>query len=201
MIRINLLTERKAGRGLAPVSAGPGMGTSESASGRLQSAVLGAILIGSLAAFGGSYYWIKHSVSDLQQKNRDADQELTRLTEIRKKMDEFTRQKDLLERKVNLITDLKKNQEVPVHLLDQISRNIPDFLWLETMRQEGGNHLTLNGKATTYNAVADFYNRLASSGWFVNVTQGKVFEVPEGVSFTLTCDFASSKLKEAEKQG
>jgi Tfp pilus assembly protein PilN len=102
---------------------------------------------------------------------------------------------------VTLITDLKKNQEVPVHLLDQISKSIPDFLWLESLRQEGGNHLTLNGKATTYNAVADFYNRLASSGWFLNVTQGKVFEVNEGVSFTLTCDFSSNKLKEAEKQG
>jgi len=201
MIRINLLTERKAGRGLAPVAAAAGATVTTPGSGALQSAVLGTILIGSLVAFGGSYYWVKHTVADLQQKNRAADAELNRLSEIRKKMDEYTRQKDLLERKVNLITDLKKNQEVPVHLLDQISRNLPDFLWLESMRQEGGSHLTLNGKATTYNAVADFYNRLASSGWFNNVTQGKVFEVTEGVSFTITCDFASNKLKEPEKQG
>jgi len=200
MIRINLLAERKGARASAPGAAAT-KAIGESASGALQTAVLATILVGSLVAFGGWYYWVKHTVSDLQAKNRKADQELTRLSEIKKKMDEYTRQKDLLERKVNLITDLKKNQEVPVHLLDQISRNVPDFLWLDSLRQEGGNHLILNGKATTYNAVADFYNRLASSGWFVNVTQGKVFEVPEGVSFSMTCDFASNRIKEPEKQG
>jgi type IV pilus assembly protein PilN len=202
MIRINLLAERKAPRGAAggPVS-GAGGGMTETSSGSLQTAVLALILIGSLTTFGGAFYWVKHTVADLQDKNTKADEELARLSEIRKKMDEFTRQKDLLERKVNLITELKKNQEVPVHLLDQISKSVPDFLWLENLHQEGPNHLTLNGKATTYNAVADFYNRLAQSGWFANVTQGKVFEVPDGVSFTMTCDFVSTKIKEPEKQG
>lgn len=191
--------ERRAGRGSGQAPGAPA--AREPGAGALQTAILGTILIGSIVAFGGTYYWVRHTLAELQEKNRAADQELARLSEIRKKMDEFTHQKDLLERKVSLITDLKKNQEVPVHLLDQISRSLPDFLWLDTMHQDGSNHMTLNGKATSFNAVADFYNRLVQSGWFNNVTQGKVSEVTDGVSFSITCDFVSSKIKEQEKQG
>jgi Tfp pilus assembly protein PilN len=56
----------------------------------------------------------------------------------------------------------------------------------------------ITGKATTYNAVADFYNRLIQSGWFLNVTQGRVNEVPEGVSFTITGDFAAGKIQDSD---
>lgn len=195
MIRINLLAERKGAR----EGAVQGPAVAETAGGMLQSLVLVAILAVTLVGFGGFFYWVKHTVTALQEDIRKADAELVRLAEIRKKMDEFTKQKDLLERKVNLITELKKNQQVPVHLLDQISRNLPDFLWLDSLRQESANHLTINGKATTYNAVADFYNRLIQSGWFVNVSQGRVFEVPEGVSFSLTCDFSTKQLTSEEQ--
>lgn len=200
MIRINLLAERKAVREGAAIRPGAAA-ASGGAGGTIQSLVLASILVATLAGFGAFFYWVKNTVSTLEDDIRKADAELVRLSEIRKKMDEFTKQKELLEKKVSLITNLKKNQQVPVHLLDQISRNLPDFLWLETMRQDTGNHLVINGKATTFNAVADFYNRLIQSGWFVNVTQGKVYEVPEGVAFTLSCDFATDKLKTSEEQG
>jgi Tfp pilus assembly protein PilN len=202
MIRINLLVERKGARDAA-AGAGPVMTVGgEGAAGTLQNLVLAAILIAVLAGFGGFSFYVKNRVSHLEKDIRTADAELARLAEIRKKMDEYTKQKDLLERKVNLITQLKKNQQVPVHLLDQISRNLPDFLWLDNLRQDPNNHLVLTGKATTYNAVADFYNRLIQSGWFLNVTQGRVNEVSEGVSFTITCDFAANKIQNAtEGQG
>jgi Tfp pilus assembly protein PilN len=200
MIRINLLAERRTGaREGAASTAAPG--GPQVASGTLQNVVLASILALTMVGFGSFFYWVKHTVSSMQEEIRKADEELARLSEIRKKMDEFTKQKDLLERKVNLITGLKRNQQVPVHLLDQISRNLPDFLWLDSLRQDSENHLTINGKATTYNAVADFYNRLIQSGWFVNVTQGKVYEVTEGVSFSLTCDFSTNQVKAPEEQG
>ena len=198
MIRINLLAERKAREGAA--TPGPATGTGEAVTGTLQSLLLALVLIGVLVGLLGFGYYVKHTVASLQKDIRDADAELARLAEIRKKMDDYTKQKELLEKKVNLITELKKNQQVPVHLLDQISRNLPDFLWLDSMRQDAGNHIVLVGKATTYNAVADFYNRLIQSGWFENVTQGKVYEVPEGVAFNLTADFSAKKLKAPEEE-
>jgi len=94
----------------------------------------------------------------------------------------------LLERKINLITDLKRQQAVPVHMLDQISKNLPEFLWLESM-QANNNQINIVGRATTYNAVSNFYNNLNGSGHFAGVTLGGASEVPEGVTFNLNSAF------------
>ncbi len=63
-----------------------------------------------------------------------------------------------------------------MHILDQLSRNLPDFLWLEKMNANN-NQITITGKATTYNAVTNFYNNLSRSGFFQDVTLGRTFEV------------------------
>jgi type IV pilus assembly protein PilN len=187
MIRINLLAEKKATRGRQPAAAAVGAG------GGMQNALLAAILLLSLLFVGYRWMSLGRQKRDWEEKNRVADAELVRLAEVRKKGEEYQRQRDQLERKVNLITQLKKNQAVPVHILDQISRNLPDFLWLDSMSESGAHTLSIRGKATNYNAVANFYNNLAASTWFKNVTQGTVQEVPEGVSFSLTCEFVPPK--------
>ncbi len=76
-----------------------------------------------------------------------------------------------------------------MHILDQVSRNLPDFLWLESM-SANNNQISISGKATSYNAVTNFYNSLSDSGLFANVSLGRTFEVQEGVAFSLTCAFA-----------
>lgn len=191
MIKINLLAERKTSKAR---KAGPSISLSEG--GASKSMLLAAVILVAVAFIGWRTWSLNHEKNDWTEKNRAADAELARLEEVRKKGDAYKSQRDLLERKVNLITELKKNQAVPVHILDQVSRNLPDFLWLDSLREQT-NALTLHGKATNYNAVANFYNNLAASEWFKNVTQGAITESPEGVQFSLTCDFATPPEKPA----
>jgi len=82
-------------------------------------------------------------------------------------------------------------------ILDQISKNLPDFLWLESM-SVSNNNIVLNGKATSYNAASNFYNNLRDSGYFGTVTLGRVFEVQEGVAFGITCSFAGLNPPQAQ---
>ena len=90
--------------------------------------------------------------------------------------------------KIQLITDLKRQQEVPVHILDQVSLNLPDFTWLESMTANQ-TRISISGKATTYTAVSNFYENLTGSGYFGGVNLGRVFQVPEGVSFSISAQF------------
>ena len=53
------------------------------------------------------------------------------------------------------------------------------------------NRITISGKATTYAAVSNFYGNLSDSGFFGGVELGRTFEVKAGVSFSLTCSFAT----------
>jgi len=188
MIKINLLTERKPAKAAKKSSS---LEVSGIGSGR-NIMLVGVLMIGVLVA-GGWWWALDRSVNDWNTKLTDADTELKRLEGAIKKSEEYEAQRDLLARKIQLITDLKKRQEVPVHIMDQVSRNLPDFLWLESMTANRSK-IAISGKATTYAAVSNFYTNLTDSGYFADVQLGRTFEVPAGVSFSLTCSFSTDKL-------
>ena len=182
MIKINLLAEKKAARG--------GKSSSfklEGIGGGQNFLLVGIVLLGFLVS--GGWFWARSTeLKEMERKKVQDQAELVRLQEVRKKAEEFKRQKDLLEKKITLITDLKKKQAVPVHLLDQISKNLPDFLWLDSMASVS-NQVNITGKATTYNAVSNFYDNLIASGYFNDVVLGRTSEAPDGVSFSMVCKF------------
>jgi type IV pilus assembly protein PilN len=150
--------------------------------------VIGVVLLGALI-IGWRWVSLGRESSTLSRKIAEAEKEKKRLEVIIQKADRFKAQKELLNRKIALITELKKNQSGPVHLLDQVSVNLPDFLWLESMVETNGS-VFVRGKATTYNAVSNFYNNLTDSPYFSNVVLGPTATIPTGVSFSLTCIFA-----------
>jgi type IV pilus assembly protein PilN len=186
MIKINLLGEKKPAKTKAPAALKfDGLG------GTQNFLLAGILAVGFIVA--GTWWWVRASeLKNWKAKEAAAETELARLQEVRKKADYFKQQKELLERKINLITDLKKKQSVPVHILDQISKNLPDFLWLDSM-SAAQNQINIAGRATTYTAVSNFYDNLLASGYFNDVVLGKTAEVPEGVSFSLSCKFAQQK--------
>ncbi len=197
MIKINLLSEQKKkptrSRSSRPRFEGEGGGPGRNV------VLIGVLLVGIVAAIG--WWWtLDSSINDWQNKIVAADEELKRLETAIGKSEEFEAQKELLTRKITLITDLKKQQTVPVHIMDQISRNLPDFLWLESMSSKNGR-ITIGGKATTYAAVSNFYGNLSDSGFFGSVELGRTFEVPAGVSFSLTCSFSAEKAAAARESG
>jgi type IV pilus assembly protein PilN len=183
MIKINLLAEKKQTR------AKSGAGAKTDAAGLGRNLVLVGVLVLGAAVVGVWWWMLSDQIADWRRQHEEADAELVRLESIRKKGEEYKTQKELLARKIELITALKKKQEVPVHILDQVSKSLPDFLWLESM-SASSNQVTISGRATTYNAVSNFYSNLNQSGYFKDVALGRTFEVPEGVSFSLTCEYA-----------
>lgn len=192
MIKINLIAEKKAAKA-------PSTFKIEGAGGAKNAILVVVVLLGFVITFG--WWWMLDSrIDQLNQDHIQADNELRRLEEIRKKGEEYKVRKELLARKIDLIRNLKKQQEVPVHILDQVSKNLPDFLWLDRM-SANNNAINIVGKATTYNAVSNFYKNLTSSSYFDNVTLGKTFEVQEGVSFSLTCTFVSPQDASEQSQG
>ena len=186
MIKINLLAERKAAKAKAKGKTSAPLNFEMGGSQNLLLA--GIMVVGLLVS--GFWWWAR--VSELNRVRQDkvtAEVELKRLEDVRKKAEAFKTQKELLERKINLITELKKKQAVPVHILDQVSRNLPEFMWLDSLTANA-NAISIVGKATTYNAVSNLYDNLRASGQFSDVVLGKTTEIAEGVSFSLTCRYA-----------
>ncbi len=183
MIRINLIAGTQQGKG-SSISLPRFEGTGAVG----QNMLMVGVVVLALLCVG----WRWHSLSSEQGRLRTdvvkAEQERERLKAIIKKGKDYKAKKELLERKISLITDLKKQQQGPVHLLDEVSRQLPEFLWLQTMN-ESGSKVQMKGSATTYNAVSDFYNNLNGSAYFQDVVLGTISVAPAGVTFSMKCTF------------
>ena len=156
MIRINLLT---ADRPTAKKKAA-------SAPGALQ-AYLFLLLFGggALLACAGLWWLKAASIADLDKKITDGKKRQAELQAIKVQVDQFLARKRILDAKVKLIEELKSQQSGPVHMLDEISKALPDFVWLTTLEQSG-NTIRFAGESNGLTSVADFISNLQRSGWF-----------------------------------
>jgi type IV pilus assembly protein PilN len=152
MIKINLLSEAKPVKKKRGVSALGGAG-------RLNLfLIVGGLLLGLLIV--GVQWWVESSrLKEQEEKNRLAQQEVTRLEAILKEVADFEDKKAKLQKKVDLINALKANQRGPVRLMDEVSNALPDLLWIERMEVKG-EVINIDGKALNPPAVANFFENL-----------------------------------------
>jgi type IV pilus assembly protein PilN len=152
MIKINLLAEAKPVKKKKGVSALGGAG-------RLNLLlILAGLFIGILVV--GVQWWVEAArLKEQEEKNRLAQQEVTRLEAVLKEVADFEDKKAKLQRKVDLINSLKASQRGPVRLMDEVSNAVPDLLWLDRMNVTG-NSITLDGMALNPPAVANFLENL-----------------------------------------
>jgi type IV pilus assembly protein PilN len=98
----------------------------------------------------------------IKKKNADiavAQKEVNELQQVIKEVEEFKRRRDELTRKVQIITDLKNNQRGPVQIMDEVSRALPELLWLTNM-DVTPNAINFRGTAMNMSAVANFIENL-----------------------------------------
>ncbi len=196
MIKVNLLAQTR--RGTAPKAA-PSINLE--GLGNLPNIVT-VFLIGAVVVFvGWKYYSLSGIQADLDASLAQAEIELKKVEEDIRVADELEKKRQRVQHQIDLIIQLKQNQLIPVRLLDQISRNLPDFLWLTNLTEAGGA-LTFTGKATTPTAYANFYNNLTASPYFKDVGRISYREDgTSGVSFSLAATFRPHPDQEAPAGG
>jgi len=191
MIRINLISQtREKPQRRAPSSAFSGEG---------QKITVGCTLILALAALGvGWWYWsLRKDAARLGEEIAAAQAETTRLQTIIAQVRQFETRKTQLQQRVTLIETLRRGQSSPVHVLDAISRSLPEMLWLTQLDQKGAD-LTIGGRCTTLTSISDFVDNLGRSGWFkkpVEILDSQVESGPSGtgdvIKFTIKAQVAS----------
>jgi len=113
----------------------------------------------------------------LQQRAFDRETELMSTAKLEKeklqyvtaKLDEQKKLKASLERKINLINDLRAQQDLAARIMDQLSRSLPDWVWLSEVSYDNKG-LQIKGKALSNNLIADYMTSLENSPVFMNVS-------------------------------
>jgi type IV pilus assembly protein PilN len=157
MIRINLLaTERRAAK-----AASPGMQAGQ------KLMVIGSlVLVITIALLGWRYWALGQEQAQLAREIESATREEARLQEILRQVEEFQNRRKLLEARVLLIDELRKGQTAPVHMIDQLSKALPDMTWLTGMQQTGYT-LQIQGRCLTLTSLSDFIGNLEASRYFI----------------------------------
>ena len=192
MIRINLLaTERKTDGKKGKASAGASGG-----GGGLQTAYLFLGLF-TVVGVGGCVlgWWYKESqIRELDAQIQVAEKRQRDLQVIKKQVEDFQAKERLLTEKVNLIERLRAEQANGVHMVDEISKALPDFVWLTGMDQTGPQ-IRFQGQSNSLASVADFIMNLQKSGgWFPRVELDSSTEQNNVVTFQVTANFENPEV-------
>lgn len=157
MIKINLLAEGKrpvvARKGKATTVGGGGSGRD------LGNLMLGAGLVLGLVVAGGWYFWVSSKLNEKRQEVAAAQREVEELQQVIKEVEEYKAKKADLERKIEVINGLKANQRGPVQIMDQVSRALPELLWLTGM-DVAPSTINIRGTAMNMSAVANLIDNL-----------------------------------------
>jgi type IV pilus assembly protein PilN len=94
--------------------------------------------------------------------------ELERLKPVVDEVDNLERREKMLNTRLDTIQRLRSNQRGPVRVLDELSRNLPEQAWLETIDESAGVY-KVGGYALTNFAVADLLRNLQRSKEFTAV--------------------------------
>src|SRR5437899_9553685 len=192
MIRINLVAPERATEKKKKAVSAP------SAPGAFQAYLLLTLFAGGAAFVCAAAWWVKTAqLKDLDSRIAADEKRQRDLQAIKVQVDAFQKKKTLLERKVDLIERLKAQQKGPVHMLDEISKALPDYVWMTSLDEATGR-LTFAGESNSLTAVADFISALQRSGWFTTVDLLSSTENNNIVAFTLGGTFKNPE-EEAAK--
>jgi len=192
MIRINLVAPERATK--ARAKSGPAMPP-----GALQSYLLLALFAGGALVLCAGAWWLQsNKLKDLGTRIAADEKRQRDLQAIKQQVDQFLERKAILENKVLVIEQLRLAQKSPVHMVDEISKALPDFVWLTSMDEIRGS-LRFQGQSNSLAAVADFISGLQRSGWFPQVDLGSSQENLNIVNFTVTGTFKDPEVAAKEK--
>jgi Tfp pilus assembly protein PilN len=141
----------------------------------------------------GAYWWaLSSEASGLLREIEQSRAEVARLKPIIAEGQRYRREKEELERRVNAIEVVARDQARPTYLVDALASMLPADLWL-TRVEEKSQQLRLAG--TTYSSVAlsDFMANLKASGKFKDVdlveSRQDLTKSPRTITFEVSCRF------------
>jgi type IV pilus assembly protein PilN len=183
MIKINLVAEAPVAAAKKPKKAEVSLGS------RQGEVILLVTLMLFLAVTAGLWYKLESERKRLAQEQQEKKRERDSLQQYIDRAEELEKQREKLRRKIDVINQLKQNQRGPVRIMDEISRALPDLVWLTKLNLKGTS-VRIEGMAMDENAVANYISNLDASPFFQEPSLGGISASQnETFSFSLDCVF------------
>ena len=152
MILINLLPHREAARKRRREVFYVGLGAS---------AMAGAVIA------GGIYLWYAAQISTQQQRNGVLATEIKRLEGQIKDIATLQEEIASLRARQQAVEDLQADRNMPVHLLNELTRLLPDGVYLTGMKQTNDT-VAITGVAQSNERVSELLRNLSTGSSWIN---------------------------------
>lgn len=159
MILINLLPHREAARKRRKDNFYVSLGLA---------ALLGGLICGAV------YVWYQAQISSQQSKNTFLQGQINNLENQIKDVATLQAEIAALRARQQAVEDLQSDRNMPVHLLNEIVKQLPDGVYVNSMKQEGGN-VALLGVAQSNERVSELLRNLANNS--VWLTKPELVEI------------------------
>lgn len=164
MILINLLPHREAAKLKRRESFYVSMAAS---------ALLGGLLSGLV------FIWFQVQITEQQARNTVLITENTRLDAQIKEVATLQKEISGLRARQEAVEDLQAERNLPVHLLNEIVKQVPDGVFIKSMKQEG-SLVSLTGAAQSNERVAEFLRNLSNINPYI--TKPELVEIIAGTT-------------------
>jgi type IV pilus assembly protein PilN len=128
---------------------------------------LGVAAMVGLAIIGVWYLVVEQLVSSQQQRNAFLQGEIAKLDVQIKDIASLKAEIASLKARQKAVEDLQIDRNVPVHVLNELVRQVPEGIYITSVKQDGQN-LSVAGIAQTQERVSEFLRNTAyNSEWLV----------------------------------
>lgn len=167
MILINLLPHREEKRRLRKQAFFVGLGLS---------VVAGLVLVALW------YALLQQMISGQQARNDQLSSAIVKLEDEIKDVATLKSEIDSLKARQKAVEDLQTDRNIPVYLLNELVKQMPEGVFLKEVRQDG-NFVLINGLAQTNERVSELLRNTAyNSPWFEKPDLQEIKAVTVGVA-------------------
>lgn len=180
-----------------------------------------AAVIGVLLLLGSITSYQKYQMSELEEQMKIARMRTQQLKKDIQLVDALTDIKYKITNRLEAVERLDRHRSAWVKILEEVARNVPEFVWLSSFTEINGNSydpndtttqaqsipsvrpVELEGFTFTLNALATFMIKMMRSNYFDQVDMANVEEISFGkqkaYNFKLDCNVHYLSDEELEK--
>ena len=147
MILINLLPHRAAARKRRKEA--------------FQATMFGSFLVG-LAIAGALYWWFQMMITEQQNNNNFLQREIKVLEGQIKEIASIEDEIAALRARQKAVEDLQSDRNLPVHLLSELVKQLPDGVYITGVRQTGQT-ISMQGMAQSNERVSELLRNIANN--------------------------------------
>lgn len=166
--------------------------------------MLGVVLVASAAIWGIVHTYLDGQLTNQNARNSYLDSEIVKLDKEIAEINKLKEQTAALLKRKQVVETLQSNRAEVVHLLDQLIRQLPDGMYLKSIKQTG-TKVAISGYTQSQARVSTLMRNLEGSQYLQNANLVEIKSAVAGGArineFTMNIDVVREVEPDAKKGG